>query len=108
MGRTQSRAERLKAMETFLFRSPAGGRKVNNIIRYHPDNSVTLCLHLLFVKMAKGHLKPYHTSPLQIFDADEEGPKSRVLYFFWSLFSKTYTKIYWRIVLSDTNLKRRV
>ena len=61
MGRTQSRAERLTAMETFLYRSPADGRKVNNIILYHPDNSVTLCLHLLFVKMAKGHLKPFRS-----------------------------------------------
>ncbi len=32
MGRTQSRAERLKAMEAFLFRSPAGGRKVTEIV----------------------------------------------------------------------------
>ena len=31
MGRTQSRAERLKAIETFLYRSPAGGRKVSEI-----------------------------------------------------------------------------
>ena len=31
MGRTQSRAERLKAMEMFLFRSPADGRKVSEI-----------------------------------------------------------------------------
>ena len=45
MGRTQSRAERLTAMETFLCRSPADGRKVNNIIRYHPDNSVTTISH---------------------------------------------------------------
>ena len=62
----------------------------------------------------------------EMFDTDEEGPlpagkagagKSRVLYFFWSLFWKAYTKVYWRIVLSDlpaprwarqagTNLKR--